>query len=191
MEMDMNNMMQKTLAALFTLLTLPAWAGHNSHRDYDNERYDYAKVVDAQPIFEVVRVPEQRQVCEDTVVRRRVAEHRSPAPAIFGAILGGVIGNQLSRNHGHGHHHDRAAATIAGASLGGVLGSEIQYSKYPALYYTETAPVCRVHTSWRSEQRIVAWDVTWKYHGQTYHSRMTERPGERIPVRISVESAYH
>lgn len=188
----MNSKLHKTLAALVMVLALPAWAGHDGHRGantgYDNERYDYAKVVDARPVFQVVRVPEEHRVCEDAMVRRRVAEHRSPAPAIFGAILGGVIGNQLSR--GHGHHNDRAAATVAGAAIGGIVGSEIQYSKYPARYYTTTAPVCRVQTAWRNEQRIVAWDVTWKYHGRTYHSRMDEKPGERIPVRISVDPAY-
>jgi uncharacterized protein YcfJ len=188
--MDMNGNLQKTCAAFIMVLALPAWAGHEGYRGYDNERYDYAKVVDARPVFEVVRVPEERQVCEERLVQRRVAEHRSPAPAIFGAILGGVIGNQLSRNHGHGHHNDRAAATIAGAAIGGVVGSEIQYSKYPARYYTETAPVCRVRTSWRNEQRVIAWDVTWKYHGKIYHSRMAEKPGDRIPVRISVDPAY-
>ncbi|MCW8926782.1 MAG: glycine zipper 2TM domain-containing protein [Xanthomonadales bacterium] len=185
----MNDNLQKLFAVFIMVTALPAWAGHYG---YDNDHYDYAKVVDARPIFEVVRVPEERQVCQDRVVRRRVAEHRSAGPAIFGAILGGVIGNQLARGHGHGHghHNDRAAATIAGATIGGMVGSEIQYAKYPARYYTETAPVCRLQTTWHEEKRIVAWDVTWKYHGKTYHSRMDEEPGERIPVRISVDPAY-
>jgi len=183
----MKGKMQKIFAACIMVTALPAWAGHDG---YDNDRYDYAKVIDARPIFEIVRVPEERQVCKDRVVQRRVAEHRSPGPAIFGAILGGVIGNQLARGHGRGHHNDRAAATIAGATIGGVVGSEIQYSKYPARYYTETAPVCRLQTTWRKQERIVAWDVTWKYHGKIYHSRMDEEPGERIPVRISVDPAY-
>lgn len=185
----MNSKQQKIIAASCLVLALPAWAGHDDYRNYDNERYDYAKVIDARPVYEVVRVPEEQQVCEERQVRRRVAERRSAGPTIFGAILGGVIGNQLARGHGHGHHNDRAAATIAGATIGGVVGSEVQYAKYPARYYTETAPVCRFQTTWRNEQRVVAWDVTWKYHGKTYHSRMTEEPGERIPVRISVDPA--
>jgi len=176
----MNTRLQIIVATSFMLLVLPAWAGHGSHR-YDTGRYVQAKVVDAKPVFEIVQVPERYQVCEERVVRRRVAEHRSPAPAIFGAILGGVIGNQLAR--GHGHHNDRSAATIAGAAIGSVVGSEIQYAKYPARYYTERAPVCRTQTDWRSEQRIVAWDVTWKYRGHIHHSRMAERPGKHIRVR--------
>lgn len=179
----MNTRLQKIVIASFLVLALPAWAGHDNHR-YDNGGYVYAKVVNAKPVFEIVRVPERYQVCEDRLVRRRVAEHRSPAPAIFGAILGGVIGNQLARGHGHGYHNDRAAATVAGAAIGGVVGSKIQYSKYPARYYTEQAPVCRTQTDWRSEERIVAWDVAWKYRGRVHHSRMADRPGKHIRVRI-------
>lgn len=179
----MNTRLQKVAVFSFMLLALPAWAGHDSHR-YDDGRYVYAKVVNAKPVFEIVRVPERYQVCEDRMVRRRVAEHRSPGPTIVGAILGGVIGNQLARGHGHGHHNDRAAATLAGATIGGVVGSKIQYSKYPARYYTERAPVCRTQTDWRNEERIVAWDVAWKYRGRVHHSRMHERPGKHIRVRI-------
>ena len=177
----MNTRLQIIVAASFMLLALPAWAGHGSH-GYHDGHYVYAKVVNVKPVFEILQVPERYQVCEQRPVKRRVAEYRSPGPAIFGAILGGVIGNQLAR--GHGHYNDRSAATIAGAAIGGVVGSEIQYAKYPARYYTERAPVCRTQTDWRREERIVAWDVTWKYRGRIHHSRMAERPGKHIRVRI-------
>jgi uncharacterized protein YcfJ len=182
-ETDMNTGLQKIVAVSFMVLALPVWAGHDSHRSGDGH-YVYAKVVNVKPVVEIVRVPERYQVCEDRLVSRRVAEHRSPGPVIFGAILGGVIGNQLARGYGHGHHNDRAAATIAGATIGSVVGSQIQYAKYPPRYYTERAPVCRTRTDWRREERIIAWDVTWKYRGRVHHSRMIERPGQRIRVRI-------
>ena len=195
-ESEMTTNLQKTVAALLVAMAIPAWAGHTNDRyvgsGYGHARYDYAKVLDARPVFEIVRAPRERQVCRDRPVRRRVAEHRSPAPAIFGAILGGVIGNQISRGNDHGYHHgsNRAVATIAGATIGGVVASQIQYSKYPARYYTEYAKVCGTKASWHNERRVVAWDVSWKYRGQVYHSRMAERPGERIPVRVSVSPVY-
>ena len=190
----MTTNLQKVVAALLVAMVLPAWAGHNNDRyvepGYDHAKYDYAKVINAQPVFAVVRVPREQQVCRDRPVRHRVAENRSPGPAIFGAILGGVIGNQLSRGHGHGHGSSRATATVAGATIGGIVASEIQYGKYPARYYTENARVCGTKTSWHNEQRVVAWDVSWKYQGRVYHSRMIERPGDRIPVRINVSPTY-
>ena len=192
-EIEMTTYLHKVVASLLVMFTFPVWAGHNDR--YSEPQYDYAKVVDTQPVFEIVQVPEERRVCREQTVQRRVAEYRSPGPAIFGAILGGVIGNQISRgNHNKHHHrnnHNRAAATFAGAAIGGVVASEIQYSKYPARYYTQNAQVCGMQTSWRSEERVVAWDVSWKYRGRIYHSRMDEPPGDRIRVRVNVNPVYH
>lgn len=190
---------QKITITLMVAIAAPAWAGHDDDRyiesTNDKTQYDYAKVVDVQPVIETVRIPEDRQVCVEQPVQRRVAEHRSPGPAIFGAIVGGVIGNQLSRGHGRHHGHgrrgnNREAATFAGALLGSAVASEVQYSKYPAKYYTENAQLCRTETSWRSEERVIAWDVSWKYRGQIYHSRMDEPPGDRIRVTVNVNPVY-
>lgn len=194
-EFDMISNLQKTVAALLVVCALPAWAGRYDDRYPDSGiQYGYAKVIDAQPIFDMVQVPEDRQVCRQQPIQRRVAEYRSPGPAIFGAILGGVIGNQISRNHGSKHHHrhdnNRAMATFAGAAIGGAIASEIQYSKYPAGYYTENVQLCETQTAWRSEKRVVAWDVRWKYRGHVYHSRLAEAPGDRIRVRVSVNPVY-
>jgi len=209
-EIEMTKYMQTTAAALLLVTAFPVWSGHNDNRNpgytYDNSQYDYAKVIDVQPVIEIVRVPEDRQVCREVPVQRRVTEYRSPGPAIFGAILGGIIGNQLSRGHGHGHgykygrghgyrhgyghSYNRTAATIAGATIGGVIATGVQYRKYPAKYYSDITQVCNTETSWRSEERVVAWDVSWKYRGQIYHSRMDEPPGERIRIRVSVDPVY-
>jgi uncharacterized protein YcfJ len=202
-EIDMVTNLQTITAAIVFVFAFPAWAGHDNSRysdtTYDTHQFDYAKVLDVQPIIETVQIPEDRQVCREVPVQRRVAEYRSPAPAIFGAILGGVIGNQLSRGHGHGHGHgyghhghgnNRAVATFAGAAIGGAIGTGIQYRNYPAKYYTENTQLCETQTSWRTEERVVAWDVSWKYRGRTYHSRMDEPPGERIRIRINVEPVY-
>ena len=197
-EIEMVSYLQKMAIVLLATLTIPAWAGQNERRyavtsSYGSQ-YDYARVIDAQPVIEVVRIPGQGQVCRDQTVQRRVSEYRSPAPVILGAVIGGVIGNQLSRGHGHRHDHwrghRRAAATFAGAAIGGVVASEIQYSRYPARYYTENVRVCGPETHWRHEERVVAWDVSWKYRGRVYHSRMTEPPGDRIRVRVNVDPVY-
>lgn len=190
-EIEMTSNLQKIITIMLLVCAFPVWAGHNNDRYSGSpDGYDFARVVDAQPVFETIRVPERHRVCRDQLVQRRVAEYRSPGPAIFGAIIGGVIGNQLSHGHrnkhGHRHHDNRAAATIAGATIGGVIGREIQYSKYPARYYSETAQVCNLETSWRRQEQIVAWDVSWKYKGRIYHSRMAERPGKRIRIRVDL-----
>lgn len=169
-------------------ISMPVLAGHNQDpvpgRSYDNANYEYARVVDVQPITEVVQVPREQQICEQQTVRRRVPEHRSPAPAIFGAVLGGVIGSQFGGGHG------KTAATIAGATIGGTIATNEQYRRYPAKYYNVSEQHCHTETDWQSEEQVVAWDVSWKYHGKIYHSTMDEPPGDRIRVRVSADPVY-
>jgi uncharacterized protein YcfJ len=201
-EIKMAHKLQRIAATLLVVTVFPVWAGHSNDRypepAYVSSQYEYAKVVDVQPIVEIVQIPQDRQVCRQQPVQRRVAEYRSPAPSIFGAIVGGVIGNQLSRGHGNGHgrHHghgngsNRAAATLAGAAIGSAVATGVQHNKYPPRYYTQNVQVCSTQTSWHDEERVVAWDVSWKYRGRVYHSRMDEPPGDRIRVRVSVDPVY-
>ena len=176
------------IAILFAVISTPLAAGHkqgsDSERRYDNANYDYAKVVDVKPITELVQIPQEQQICQQETVRRRVPEHRSHAPAVFGAILGGVIGSQFGGGHG------KTAATIAGATIGGAVASNEQHRRYPHKYYNVSEQRCHTETSWQNEERVVAWDVSWKYHGKVYHSTMDEPPGDRIQVRVSVDPVY-
>lgn len=175
-------------ALLFAVIATPLWAGHghgpNRDRPYDKANYDYARVVDVQPVTEIVRTPREQQVCHEEMVRRRVPEYRSPAPAIFGSILGGVIGHQFGGGSG------KTAATVAGAAIGGAVATNAQYRRYPPRYHTAPEQRCHIETEWHTEERVIAWDVSWKYRGRVYQSRMDEPPGDRIPVRIRVSPAY-
>jgi len=169
-------------------ITLPACAGHNkipySSPAFDNTQYDYAKVLRVQPVTEIVQIPEEQQVCREVPVQHNVAEHRSPAPLIFGSILGGVIGSQFGGGSG------KTVATIAGATIGGAVAQSSQNRRYPAQHYTTLEQRCYMETNWRNEERVVAWDVDWAYQGKTYHNRMDEHPGDRIRVRVNVDPVY-
>lgn len=179
-------------ALLLAVTSMPVWASHNQGAApgqppaqlTDNASYDYAKVVDVQPITEVVQIPHEQEICHRENVRHRVPEHRSPVPTIFGAVLGGIIGSQFGGGHG------KTAATIAGATIGGAVATHAQHHRYPPKYYDRLEQRCYTETDWRSEEQVVAWDVSWKYHGKIYHSTMDEPPGERIPVRVSVDPVY-
>jgi len=41
---------------------------------------------------------------------------------------------------------------------------------------------CEIRRNWRVEQRIAAWDVSYKYRGSIYTTRTLERPGKHIRV---------
>jgi uncharacterized protein YcfJ len=199
LEIEMTTRVQIFMTALFVVIAVPVMA---------NSEHEWAEVVDVQPISEIVQIPQDRQVCREVPVQRRVVAYRSPAPVVFGAIVGGIIGSQISRGHGHhnkhgrkhgrhngrhghsGHGNNRIVATVAGAAIGGAIAGGIQYHNYPPTYYTSVSRVCSTETSWRSEKSIVGWDVSWRYRGQIYHSRMDEPPGDSIKVSVNVAPVY-
>lgn len=169
----------KRISQLVTTLTvvmiaMPVWAaGYGSDRHRVN--YDYARVVDAQPIVEYVRVPSSERICRDNRYRHR---HDPKTPTVVGAIIGGVIGNQFGGGRG------KTAATVAGAALGGAIARD-------ATKHHSSRRYCETETSWYEEERIVGWDVTYRYQGETYYTRMNRDPGDRIRVRVDVQPAEY
>lgn len=163
------------LAGSLVLVCLPACAG-NKHHD-PGYGYDYARVVRAVPLYETVRFPVDEQVCweEQTWQPRR----HSAAPVLLGAVIGGVVGNQF------GHGDGRVLTTVAGATVGGAIGHNVAHNSYRGGAYPVSQTRCEIQRNWRTEQRITAWDVAYKYHGTVYHTRTQEQPGKRIQVRVN------
>jgi uncharacterized protein YcfJ len=145
--------------------------------------HDWARVVRVEPVVVYQQVPVTERFCEVepvTVVERRRSDDR--AAAVLGAIVGGVIGNQFGRGDG------RDAATAAGALLGyhAVRDSQRRYDRRYGGRYVEHRQVCRNETFYRTEERIVGYDVTYRYHGRLYTTRMNHHPGDRIRVMADV-----
>ena len=111
----MNAKLRITTAAVVAFGTLALVAGPvNAAPDEYSRRgavYDYAKVINVQPIIRYVTVTTPVQECWEEA--REYVIDRRPAGAaggtLFGAIIGGVIGHQF----GSGRGND--AATTAGA----------------------------------------------------------------------------
>lgn len=49
---------------------------------------------------------------------------------------------------------------------------------------------CRLVSSYRYEQRVEGYDVTYHYQGRIYTTRMPYDPGSRVPVRLDVPVRY-
>jgi uncharacterized protein YcfJ len=160
--------------ALAAVCMAPAWAGAQEVSE------TWARVVQAEPVRQEVRIPQRNNVCWDEQVQRVQPVRRSAAPQILGAIVGGVIGNQFGGGSG------RDLMTMAGATLGASVAADAQYKKYPDRYYVTTERRCETRTEWRYEERIVAWDVTYEYNGVLYQSRMQQAPGDRIRIQVGV-----
>lgn len=147
-------------------------------------REDWADVVAAVPVTETIHIPQEREVCRDEQVYYPLETHRSATPLIFGALLGGVIGNQFGGGHG------QDLMTVAGAALGTSIAADHQARRHPTGYTMSTERRCQVETEWRTEERVVAWDVTWVYLGEEYTTRMDEHPGEQVRVRVQVDPLH-
>jgi uncharacterized protein YcfJ len=159
---------------------------------YDESAYDYARVIDVEPLTTRVRVSTPQRECWD---ERRVDNppySNSPLPrsgaggAVLGAIVGGVIGHQF------GHGQGRDAATAAGAVIGSAVGYQqaqkrAAYASQPAREYT----VQRCETRYRDEwqERTDGYRVTYVYNGRRQVTEMANRPGDRIRVRVDVSPA--
>ena len=90
--------------------------------------------------------------------------------------MGGVIGHNLGDGFG------RAAATGLGAVVGSVIGDRTEAVNTP----TVEVPVRTCQTSTRYENRVVGYDVLYEYNGQRYSTRLTQDPGARVALNVSV-----
>lgn len=157
------------------LASAPLYAkDHDRHGGFR----DKARVVDVAPIMEIVEVPTESRECwtEEVHGTRRGS---SGAGMVVGGIIGGVIGHQI------GHGEGRKVATVAGSVIGAAVGAESVRNARP-VPYSETEHHCEVRTDYVQEERLLGYQVTYRYHGETYTTEMDHRPGKFIPVRVHV-----
>ena len=143
--------------------------------------YDYAEVIAADPIVETFRVEAPREEC--WTERRPVCSAglgNSVTPEIVGALVGGAIGYQF----GNGRGQD--IATMAGAVLGGSLGHDmkVRNARHAGVY--ENVERCQLVQDYNTEERIIAYDVAYRYNGQVYRTTMNHDPGEQVRVAVDV-----
>jgi len=46
---------------------------------------------------------------------------------------------------------------------------------------------CRTETNWRSTDRVLGYDVTYRYGGREYTTQMDHDPGDRLRVRVNYD----
>lgn len=179
----MNRWLTGTIAATAAaVMTTTAAAGGG----YNGDGYfDYARVVDVDPIVEVVRVEEPRKVCwTEDVTYHSPRRPRSVTPEIVGGIVGGVVGNQFGSGSG------KDIATVAGAILGGSIAHDYKKRRAHGYdSYTEPVERCGIQHDYYEEERIVGYDVKYRYNGRVYRTRMDRDPGHKVRVRVNVTVA--
>ncbi len=160
---------------------------------YDSDAYDYARVVDVDPLTRQVRVDTPRRECyEETQYREEYPAPRrgTAGSTLLGALIGAGIGNTIGSGDG------RRAATVAGAIIGSAVGHDAgerrrdredsAYRDQPAAY---TQQRCDVRYETHYQERIDGYRVTYEYNGQRHVTQLPYDPGKRLRVRVNVEPA--
>lgn len=157
------------------------YRGYPRGRDHDRS-VEYARVVSAAPIYREVRISQPRQECWDEPVSYRDPRYSNNVTAggLIGAIAGGVIGHQFGGGSG------KAAATAVGAVVGAGIGANTAAANTPRSYRTGYEQRCRYVPDSYTEQRVEAYDVTYRYNGRLYRTRTPYDPGDRIAVDVDV-----
>lgn len=135
----------------------------------------FAQVLTVEPIKETIKTP--REVCREVSVTRQrpVQDSNRIAGTAVGAVVGGLLGNQVGGGNG------KKIATVAGAVGGGYAGNQVQGRMQANDTYTTTETRCNTVTDTRD--KVVGYDVKYDIGGEGGKVRMDRDPGEKIPLR--------
>ena len=145
--------------------------------------YDYARVVNVEPMRRRVRISEPVRECwdEPVYVSDGPLSPRHAGSTLLGGLIGGVVGNQIGSGRG------RDAARIAGVLVGGAIGNNISHERQRGTYDNERlVERCEVRYRDSLDERIDGYRVTYEYAGREYRTRMPYDPGERVRIRVDV-----
>jgi uncharacterized protein YcfJ len=156
--------------------------GHKQH-DYSarHDLYDYAKVIDVQPIYRAVEVSRPVRECwEEPVYHTSSHGHKSASGMLAGGLIGGIIGHQIGK--GRGNKVATAVGTLIGAQIGHeAVNGHVEQHRETIAGYEER---CQTRHQVSYEEVVDGYDVTYKYRGRSYHVEMPYDPGKRIKMRI-------
>ncbi|MEP4892134.1 MAG: glycine zipper 2TM domain-containing protein [Aliiglaciecola sp.] len=145
-----------------------------------DSRYDYAKVIKVDPVYQYTSVKQPVQQCYP--VKKTVSynnAHQRAQSTIAGAVIGGVIGNVIGDNRG---------STITGAVIGGAIGSQAQGPQYS----TSVTQHCEtVYQTSKKVRKIKGYNVKYRYQGAAYETFMQSHPGNTVKVKVKGSPRRH
>ena len=135
----------------------------------------FAEVVAAKEVFETVVTP--REKCESVQVQHQapVKDEKRVAGSVVGAVAGGLLGSTIGGGDG------KKLATVAGAAAGGYAGNRVQKNLQEKDVTTTTEQRCR--TVSEKTQKLVGYNVSYRFQGKEGVVRTTFKPGSTLPVK--------
>ena len=174
--------MAAALAALVFASAVDAGGKHNGKRHDYSPRYDdyeYARVIDARPIYREVRVSNPVRECWNEPVYHVRGGHKSAGGMLAGGLIGGIVGHQIGK--GRGNKVATAVGTLIGAKIGhDAVNGNVREERHLAGYEER----CETHQRVSYEEVLDGYDVTYVYRGNEYQLVMPYNPGKRIKMRV-------
>ncbi|NNC54081.1 MAG: glycine zipper 2TM domain-containing protein [Pseudomonadales bacterium] len=179
------------LAILASTLAVQVHASHQG-----DSFTDYARVLSAEPVYQTVVNTVPQESCWNERARPAHSHHRAhyqdrSTPILIGALLGGALGNEL----GH-HKRNKQVGAVLGGLLGGSIGRDVARQQHAERDYHQhnraryrTVERCETRYQEVEVQKLVAYDISYRYRGKLYYAQTAEHPGDRIPLRVTVEPA--
>ena len=135
----------------------------------------FAEVVSVKEVVEPVLTP--REKCEDVQVQHQapVKDEKRIAGSVVGGIAGGLLGSTVGGGQG------KTLATVAGAAAGGYAGNRVQKNLQEKDVVTSTERRCKTVTD--KSQKLVGYDVAYRFDGKTGVVRTAFKPGPTLPVK--------
>ncbi len=133
-----------------------------------------AQVLAVKEAMQTVSTPQEK--CEQVVVQHQapVQDEKRIAGTVLGGVAGGLLGSQIGGGSG------KKVATVLGAAGGAYAGNQVQKGMQQRDTDSTTERRCKT-VNVRSE-KLVGYDVTYRYEGKEDTVRMSYNPGTQIPV---------
>lgn len=157
--------------------TACASQGHGRQRPHDAQ-YDYAEVVSVTPVTRIIETSRPERECWQEEVVHEARGDSNLGGLILGGVVGGVVGNRFGGGNG------KKVATVAGTIAGAAIGQEL--ARGPSHGYATYEDRCRTYRTRHTEERVIGYDVRYRYNGREYLTRADHDPGSHIKVRVAV-----
>jgi uncharacterized protein YcfJ len=164
----MRAILKNLLISLFLLTTQLSFAG---------SFVDSANVMSVEKVYKNYRVDEPYQECyiQETVKNG----DGSATNELFGAVIGGAIGNKLGKGDG------KDAMTIFGALMGASIANDAEKKANKAGKKVIRQEVCETKVRQVIEKRLSHYLVTVDYAGRDVSFKSSRRPSKDV-IKIEV-----
>ena len=135
----------------------------------------FADVVAVKAVRDTVVTPQERCGYVQTQRQAPVKDQQRIAGTVIGGVAGGLLGSQIGGGNG------KKVLTVAGAVAGGYAGNQVQKNLQEKDVITTSERRCR--TVNLKSQKLVGYDVTYRFDGQEGTVRTSFKPGNTLPVK--------